>query len=277
MNEKIQEGIDSIVRLFTRKTGEVGIYAGMQTIAYIVALLPVILTGGLMYFGLANMSYNTDISSLFSGLYLMYAMIGVSALLLILVVLPFLISASITLVNTTIENLSENVSLMIKNAIGKWSRVLGTLGLIWLLFIGVGIVMSIVMYILGLIFGFIPFVGAIILALIMLALYIGVLYFACPLYFSIFDAVLTNNPVVASIVKSLTKTDKYRLPLLLTIIATLLVTGIVNGILLFLLRLIPFIGMYLGIIVVLIVFACGTLALLAMIHPYYKEYSETPL
>lgn len=267
--------------MFTKRIGEVGVYAGAQAIVYIVALLPVLLTGGFMLFGMAgalgNMGAITDLGAgletLYSSLILTYVMAFVSFIALVIGAVPLLTGAALTVVTTTVDNLSENINLMIKNALSKWGRILGTIGLIIVVFIVVGIAIAIVMAILGLIFRFIPFIGLIILVIIGIALYIGVAYFAVPLYFAVFDAFLTDKPLVTNITNALTKTDKYRLPLLLTVIVVGIAIGIVGGILGAIFGFIPFIGWILSLIVYLVVMGAGVIVLLCAIYPYYKEYA----
>lgn len=270
--------------MFTKRIGEVGVYAGAQAIVYIVALLPVLLTGGFMLFGMAgalgNMGALNDlgvvtsgIEPVFSALILTYVMAFVSFIALVIGAAPLLTGAALTVVTTTVDNLSDNINLMIKNALSKWGRILGTIGLIIVVFIVVGIAIAIVMAILGLIFRFIPFIGLIILALVGIALYIGVAYFAVPLYFAVFDAFLTDKPLITNITNALTKTDKYRLPLLLTVIVVGIAIGIVGGILGAIFGFIPFIGWILSLIVYLVVMGAGVIVLLCAIYPYYKEYA----
>ena len=279
MNIKLQEGIDYFSRIFTKRMGEIAVYAGAQALAYIIALLPALLTGGMMLFGIGNLAVNNisdleaGLGSIMSSMMLTYAMMALSGLIIVIVVAPFLVSAAMTIITTTLENLSENVSLMIKNGLSKWGRILGTIGLILLVFIVVGIVVGIVFAILGFIFRLIPFIGLIILMILMIAVYIAIAYFAVPLYFAIFDAFLTDKPLVANITNALTKADKFRLPLLLTIIGFGIVLSIVIGILSAILGFIPFIGWILSLLVVLFVSGIGTVALLCLIYPYYKEYS----
>lgn len=286
MNTKIQEGIDLISKMFTKRIGEVGVYAAAHLILYVVAFLPFVITSGFALFsmfsglgGLGALSGGMSgaslagLADLGSGsvaqIILMYVMMFVTILLIFLVAAPMLTSAAITVVTTTVDNLSENISLMVKNALGKYGRMLATLALILVVFIVVGIVIAIVMAILGLIFGWIPVLGVVITTIVMIAVWLGILYFGCPLYFAIFDAFNNTTPPMTNIMNALTKSAKYRMPLALTILVTGIAVGVVSGIIMAIFMWIPILNM----ILMMIISGVSVIVLLCVIYPYYKEYA----
>jgi hypothetical protein len=286
MNNKIQECIDTIVRLFTKRIGEVGVYIGAEWLLTFIAMLPMMLISGMpvlrAFGGGGGSAINPfELFKGFQGGQVSMEAIGemlgflwpiiagglVTLAIIVLVVQPVMMILRTTLFMLPSEDFGENLNAMIKNVLGKYPRVLGFFLLVGLAYIVLVIAMVIILLILGLLFGLLGQFGMILLYLILIVLGIGIAYMLIPvLFLAPFDAVLTDKPVVTCVMDAF-NASKYRLPLLLIII----VFGIIGGILaaIFGLIAVP----VLGGILLSIVASAVTLAQYCMIFPYYKEYA----
>ena len=187
----------------------------------------------------------------------------ITLLLMVFVVQPILTIVRLTFITSTVDNLSENINLAMKNVGLKIAKMI----LLFVIMAGIYVVIGIVVLIIAIVFGLltklIGFVAVILLWLVLIAIGIGLVYFLVPVtIFAPFDAMLTDKPVMTCIMDAF-NAKAFRLPMLLVMFVVGILSGIVTAI--FGWIPIPFLG--------LIVAAAVLFCLNCVYIPYYKEYA----
>jgi len=282
MNTKIQEGIDLIAKMFTKRIGEVGVYAGVDLVLTIIASLPMIIIGGVSILSIgAGSGFNFtggglispemfsqgfDLSAL-GGLigFILPLLIGglITLLLMVLVVQPILTIVRMTFITSTSSDLTENINQAVKNVSSKFVRMMLLFVYFCVIYLVIGIVMLIVLFILGLLVKLLGIFGVIIMWLVLIAVGVALAYFLIPVtLLAPIDAYMTEKPLMSCIMDAFNAT-KLRLPLLLVMIVFGIIGGIIGGI--FGWIPIPFLA---GIIAAAITFCQN-----CVVFPFYKEYA----
>lgn len=284
MDKKIQIGLDMIKEMFTKKIGEVGVFLGAEIILSIITMIPMALIFGYSILsagassGMGSMSFG-DMKDLVSGIGSGQVNFGIMfellkplllAGFLTLVISTFVVNPIIAILRTSLltipaGNFSENLNSMVKAVMSKFTRVLLLFVFIGLIYLALTIGVVIVAVVLGLIFGLLGSFGAVLLALILIAILIAAFWLLLPVtIFAPFDAILTEKPIQACIMDAF-NAKKYRLPILIIGIVTGAAGWVLSSIFVFIP--IPFL---LGIIV-----SAVTIAQYCVLFPYYQEYSGT--